>query len=597
MAARSTNAFTIFVEGNQLDETIAGFMVEAIVDDELNQPDSFELVFRDPNRTVIEQGRFTMGAKVEIKVVSEGAPEGELILQGEITALEAEVEPDRTVTVVRGYDPSHRLQRGTVTETHLDVTYGDVAGKIAQRRGLKKGNTGDNSTIHEAVIQWNQSDWDFLSALAAEIDHEVVVADGELHFRPPAESSEAPEEGDLEADNPRQLTFGRNLLRLRAVVTAAEQIEEVQVRSWDVKNKEAIEGTARQQSAARSARSGADPSDLAKTFSGGTLTYPALAVISKEMADATAGSLAQQVASACSELDGVAQGNPSLRAGTTVSLSNVGKPFDGRYVITSCRHTYDPEQGYLTGFRVSGRQKRSILGLVNGGGGDHHHAEVGGVVPGLVSNIEDPEQLGRVKVSFPWLADQAESHWLRVASPGGGPKRGMLFLPEVGDEVLVGFAHGDPRTGFVLGGLHNGKDDPPLPMGELLSNGEVVRRPIVSRKGHRMVLDDTDDQVLLSSSDDKFTLVLDQKGTKVVITSDGDVEIEAKKEVKIKSGTNLKIEASQSMEIKAANGVKIDAGGGNLEAKGVQATIEGSAQAELKGGATAKVSGAMVQIN
>ena len=80
----------------------------------------------------------------------------------------------------------------------------------------------------------------------------MVVADGELHFRPPAESSEAPDEGDLEATNPRQLTFGRNLLRLRAVVAAAEQIEEVQVRSWDVKNKEAIEGTAA--SRARAAR-------------------------------------------------------------------------------------------------------------------------------------------------------------------------------------------------------------------------------------------------------------------------------------------------------------------------------------------------------
>ena len=276
----------------------------------------------------------------------------------------------------------------------------------------------------------------------------------------------------------------------------------------------------------------------------------------------------------------------------------MGKPFDGRYVITSCRSTYDPEQGYVTGFRVSGRQQRSILGLINGAdGGGRHHPEVGGVVPGLVTNIDDPEQLGRVKVSFPWLGENAESHWLRVSSPGGGPKRGMLFLPEVGDEVLVGFAHGDPRTGFVLGGLHNGKDEPPLPIGDLVAGGEVVRRPVVSRKGHRIVLDDTDEQILLSSGDDKFTLVLDQKGTKVVITSDGDVEIDAKKEVRIKAGTDMKLEASQSMELKAGNGVKIDAGGGNLQAKGVQATVEGSAQAELKGGATAKVSGAMVQIN
>src|SRR5918994_1607202 len=75
----------------------------------------------------------------------------EALIDDEITALEAEIERDRTLAIVRGFDHAHRLQRGTTTETHLDVTYGDIVGKVAQRRGLQKGDAGTNTIVHEAV--------------------------------------------------------------------------------------------------------------------------------------------------------------------------------------------------------------------------------------------------------------------------------------------------------------------------------------------------------------------------------------------------------------------------------------------------------------
>ena len=85
------------------------------------------------------------------------------------------------------------------------------------------------------------------------------------------------------------------------------------------------------------------------------------------------------------------------------------------------------------------------------------------MVNALVSNIDDPDELGRMKVTFPWLGDKSESHWARVAVPGAGNERGVLIMPEVGDEVLVAFDHGDPRLPYVIGGLYNGKDKPAVP--------------------------------------------------------------------------------------------------------------------------------------
>jgi phage protein D len=401
-AQRSSNVFVVKVDGTPLRPEVAGTLVEALIEDELNLPDAFELVFHDPLRTVLQAGGFEIGKKLTIAVVSEAAPEGKLILDGEITALEAEIEPDRTATIVRGYDPSHRLQRGTTTETHLDVTYGDIVAKVAQRRGLKKGEGGTNNVVHDAVVQWNQTDWEFVSGLAAEIGHEVVVVDGQVHLREPADSSSGPGTGDLRAADARKLVVGGNVLRLRATVSGAEQVEEVQVRGWDYMQKQAVEGTAKATDGARSAAAGTGSAEIAGKLGGGTLVKVDLPVDSAEVAQHAADSLVQQLGSAAVELDGVVYGNGELRAGVAISLAGAGSPFDGRYVLTSVRHTYQPAVGFLTSFRVSGRQTRTMLGLVRGKQGGNQHG-VRGVVPAIVSNLDDPDQLGRMKVSFPWL--------------------------------------------------------------------------------------------------------------------------------------------------------------------------------------------------
>ena len=96
---------------------------------------------------------------------------------------------------------------------------------------------------------------------------------------------------------------------------------------------------------------------------------------------------------------------------------------------------------------------------MDGGGGVAQR--MSGVVVGVVTNTQDPAGLGRVKVKFPWLSDSEESFWARVATPMAGKGRGFYFLPEVEDEVLLAFEHGDARFPYVLGALWNGQDKPP----------------------------------------------------------------------------------------------------------------------------------------
>jgi uncharacterized protein involved in type VI secretion and phage assembly len=111
-----------------------------------------------------------------------------------------------------------------------------------------------------------------------------------------------------------------------------------------------------------------------------------------------------------------------------------------------------------------------------------------GVVVGIVTNTSDPDGHGRVKLKYPWLQDDTESPWARLVSFMGGPDRGGVFRPEVGDEVLVVFEHGDPRRPFVLGALWNGSDKMPSERGDDADNNV---RLIKSRSGHLIILDDT----------------------------------------------------------------------------------------------------------
>jgi phage protein D/phage baseplate assembly protein gpV len=591
-AQRSSNLFDVKVDGTPLPREVAGNLIEGLVEDELNLPDAFELVFHDPLRTALKAGGFEIGKPLTISVVSEAAPEGKVILNGEITALEAEIERDRTTTIVRGYDPSHRLQHGTLTETHLDVSYSDIVAKVAQRHKLTMGERGTNNVIHPAVMQWNQTDWEFVNTLASEIGHEVVIVDGKLDLRPPIDSSSAPGDGDLRAADARKLVVGGNVLRLRAAVSGAEQVDQVSVRGWDFKKKEAVEGTAKATDGARSASAGMGAADLASKVGGGTLVKVDLPVESVEVAQNVADSLVQQLGSAAAELDGTVYGNGELRAGVSVSLTGAGAPFDGKYTLTSVRHTFNQTAGYLTSFRVSGRQTRTMLGLVRGK--QSGHQGVNGVVPAIVTNVDDPEKLGRVKVSFPWLADKSESFWARVSTLGAGDKRGIVILPEVGDEVLVAFDHGDARLPYVVGSLYNGKDKMPV---EPVKSGKIVTRAWVSRNGHRFEMHDEDDVVTIATGDGKHKFVLDQKNSKIVLDTTGDVEVKSKGKVGFAATGALKLETQDKLELKAAAGISIDAGGGPFEAKGVSAKVEGSGNAELSSSGTLAIRGSLVTLN
>ena len=180
-----------------------------------------------------------------------------------------------------------------------------------------------------------------------------------------------------------------------------------------------------------------------------------------------------------------------------------------------------------------------------------------GVMVAIVTNNEDPDGMGRVKLKLPWLSDDYESDWARIATLMAGPERGVYFLPEVDDEVLIAFEHGDIRRPMVLGFLWNGVDKPPITN----DDGENNIRLIKSRSGHMIRLDDSDgaEKIEIIGKDEKDSIVIDASENAITITADTDINIKAPNGKIVMECSELEISASSSAKITGDSSIDVEA--------------------------------------
>ncbi|MCX4675626.1 VgrG-related protein [Streptomyces sp. NBC_01433] len=631
-------ALVVEFGGTPLPAKFVNTLVEGYVDDSRTLPDLFLLRFRDPDRVLLEQAGLKIGSEARLLARAGGDTAPKPLLDGVVTALEVELDETGTFTVVRGLDESHRLFRGRRVASYQNMTLADICGQVARRAGLKPGNVDIAGPVLEHIAQPNVTDWEFVRGLAEEAGAQAYVRDGQLHITRPAEASGAPDASARADRDPLVLELGNNLLRCRAGVSAAEQVSEVEVRGWDVQAKQPLVGRA---PAGKSStlELGVTAAEVAAPFGEARFVVTDAAYGAQAQVDQAAKALAERIAGSFAELEAVIRGNPEVRAGSAVALNAVGAPFEGRYTVTSSRHVFDAVRGYETWITVSGQQERSLFGLTGGApGGGGGGSRCAGLVSGTVTDTQDPEGSGRVKVRFPWLSDEYASDWARTAQ-SGGTGGGEAFIPEVGDEVLVGFEHGHLDRPYVLAGLYNGKDRPGgggsgasgsdapggAPSGsgtggggELVdpTSGAVNRRAFASKSGNQLELLDAANGpqgVRLRTGDGKLTIDLDRKGTAIVINSDGSVTIEAEEQVSITAAKGVALDAGRgalelagdSVTLTSRSGVSVDGGngkvalstGGAVEVQGGQVSVNGTQRTDIKSGASVSVNAPMIKLN
>jgi phage protein D/phage baseplate assembly protein gpV len=611
------------------DPFLFGDIVEIVVDTNVYLPGMFTILIEDkqamPGLPALMHTdnmlRFRIGASVAIGAESEGIINNEnTLIKGEITAIEPVFDQDgRILLRIRGYDRSHRLTMGRSTRTFGDanprvatITEAQIVKDIASSAGLipKIDMSGLSNARYHYVMQYNQNNWDFLWARAQLLGYQVYVDDRMLHFEKAGK--------ERHSDNPETLIWGENLSRFEPRLVSADQVTEVTTTGWDPDKKQSIKSS----SSSHSSNTVAKTAEVLKgskaiklAFRSGAEdfvidTAARSAGLAKNMAEARFAEHESDYVRASGELP---SGDPCLLAGTVVTIANVGVRFSGKYYVTAAKHIYRNGR-YMVKFEVSGRNPYTFRHLLLGQ--DHTINKVDGVVVGVVTNINDPEKLGRVQVKYPWLpkykGSDLSSNWARQATLGAGTNRGVFFTPEIDDEVLVAFENGDINYPYIVGALWNGRDKPPE--GKVVAVNKVNQRIVRSRSGHVIILDDTQGQEKITIQDKtgKNSIEIDSKMNSMMIKSAGDLTLDAGGKLIIKSKADFNINsmgkagisATSNLDLEGKVGASLKAGMSSLDLqaagaalKGTKVDVQATAQASVKGSAMVEIQGALVKIN
>ncbi|CAB77340.1 MULTISPECIES: VgrG-related protein [Streptomyces] len=602
------------IGGAKLPDTIAPMLTDGWVDQGVNVPAAFRLTFRDPYHRLLGDLNVQFGTKVVITPIADGQGKNNPLLTGEVTGLETDYDGTGSFTVIRGYDYGHRLMRQRRVAAYRNQKASDIARKLVQMDGVSVGRIQPTKGTYAFIAQPNVTDWDFLARLADE-NKMIMYLDskGKFRFVTPKPSAGAPSPNTDGDQSAFVLQAGHDILRLRAAVTAADQIGKVESRGWNVTTKKKIT-----EIAPATTDPGISikwtPGTAAGKFKPGKLVETANPYDKQDEVQNAAKALASDVTASFSELEVAANGHPDLRPGVPVALSDVGTPFEGKYTVTSVRHHFGDGVAYESWITVSGRQWRSLYGLASGGGGSDPASatRLPSVANAIVTDVQDPLKQGRVKLQFPWLDDTYVSDWARSVQMGG-VAGGGIFPMDVGDEVLVAFDRGALDHPFVIGGLYNGRDVPTksdVPLHDGLKK-KAVRHTLSDRQGNRVDLlsqrtGGRKQGVRIASGNDKLTINLDRTKTEITVDSKGSVSITGSRSVSVDAGTDLSLSARRSLTIKSGGPLSIQGGSTiNMRSGGLVGVNAGGAlnlgaggAATLSAGAATTISGTVnVQIN
>ena len=586
--------FTYKVGGAEVGRAVLDSVLDCSVENSLHLPDMCTLRVHDSRFEHIDASTFREGAALEVWAAKDEAPFAPLF-HGEIASLELDLAGHGVPTLlVRAYDKSHRLHRGRASRTFVQTTDADIVQKVGTEAGFTV-HADPSPQVHDWVMQTNQTNWEFLTDRAARNGFRLYVKnERDLYFRKVEDGDESHEEAG-DGGSGIGLEWGKNLRSFRVNVAASSQVDEVQVRGWDAKNKQSIIGRAQTpQGIPQTGEPAHGGAVASRAFGPSRMVVTDRPIASQNEADALARSLCDDIGGGFMEAEGLCYGQPDLKPGMKVEIKNIGGRFSGKYLVTSTTHTYTPAEGYTTQFTISGKRTNTVTGLMDGGGSGGSGATSGGggslgggkraaganvIVVGIVTDNKDPENLGRVKIKYPWLTEEHTSFWARIATPFAGKDRGFHFMYEINDEVLVALEHGEISRPYVIGGLWSKVDTPAMPTDKAVS-GQVVRRRIRSRLNHRLTFFDTPDNLggmtlktnqthrVELNDKDKRVLVQTKNGQSVLLDDQGDQIV-----VKDKNGNQITISSKgDSISLKAKGDISIEAGG-TITIKGKQVNI------------------------
>lgn len=529
---------------------VKNHILSVVVDRALNAPASLQVELADASAV---QG-LKAGASVEL-ALSKGTPGGApvVVFQGEVVGIEFVVVDGRGALAVRAADRLHRLAGPTRQRLLVKSRASDVFQALAADLGIQ-ATIDATATQHEFIVQAGETDLEFLLRLALAEGRCVLVDGGRLLVKALAGGSDPP--STVAVADLRSLRVSQNM----------QGISGVKVVGWGW-TKAAVAGQGE-----------VPATGEAPPYSAGKREVLDAPTTTSESAVALAKSLAtwQQLMGWTGE--GSTFALPDLKPGGKVKITGAGDRHSRDYFVWRVVHRVDDAGGHTT-FHLGAPPQPEL-----------RPAAARHLAIGVVTDNRDPDKLGRVRVKFAAWSESGspmESAWARVVAPGGGKSRGLYFLPEVDDEVVVAFESGDLARPLVIGGLWSSKDAPPR-VGEVTgADGQLRERVIQSRTGHVIVLDDGASpgagKIVIRDGSGKYDITLDAESKVLTIRSDQDLKLVAKRHLTLQSETGSLL---------------LDAAAGKVALKSaLETTVASATNLEVKAAVNLDLAGTMVRLN
>lgn len=561
-----------------------------------------EIIDGDVSKQTFEAGNSNSLKKGTVIKIILGDRDGEYTFVGVIVKQSLHVKPNGTsMLVLELKDKAYLMTVNRVNRLYTNKTdkeiikeiISDYEGTTYQEARLSKKEAGQNlearETRHSEMIQYYSTDWDFIVSRAEASGKVVVVNNGALTLvKPEVKTPSAKDKvvnvlTDLASEalgvdfSGLEIKFGENLYEFDAETDARDTFQSIEARSWDASNREL-----------NSVSTSGNSKALIKDYN---MQHPG--ELKREELNSWAESKKNR--SNLARVKGRARisGNKYISPADPVKISNFSSEINGYSIISSVNHYVTSTSAYYTdvefGYtqewfsrRYTDFNELPASGLL---------PAVHGLQPGIVVSISgDPESNYRIKVKMPLVVNGEEGVWARLAALDAGADRGSFFMPEVGDEVVLGFMNDDPRQPVILGMMfsQNNKGKPPLePEAENNLKGFYTRSKIKlefddkrkgliikTPKGCEVVVSDEGDNdgdaVITLSDTNKNKITMDKKG--ISISTEGELTFSAKKNISLKSQKDLSHEASGTTTVKGDSGTTIRSGA-NVEIKGTLVKI------------------------
>ncbi len=585
--------FDIKVEGNEIPDVIE--VQQIVVEKTVNRISKATIIIIDGNPakegfSASSSATFVPGNKVRIETGYDSV--NEIIFEGIITKQNIRIHGSEGPTLeVECRDEAIRMIVGRKSLTYAKKKDSEIITSIIGTYPGLSANVTTTQTKWPEQVQYYATDWDFMMARAEVNGMVITTLNGKVAVFPP----------DKDKKSVLEIEYGNNLMEFNADLDAITQLGSVKADSWGFPSQKVTTSSASNNYAGAGNLSTKKLSEVV-----GLKNFQVQTTAPLDATDLTNWSKATLIKSEFSKIRGEVkfQGSNKVNPGKYLTLDGLGDRFNGDHFISNIVHTI-AHGNWITEATVGlspiwFTEEPDVMappasGLLPG---------VQGLFNATVKKIdEDPDNQFRILIDIPLFDPKGQGIWARLTSFYATAGAGAFFMPEVGDEVIVGFLNEDPRFPIILGSLYSSTKHKPYK--GLTPNKKNSKKAIVSKEGIFIEFDD-ENKVFTIETPNKNTAIFDDKSKEITIKDQNNNSIVMSSSgIVIKSAKNISIEAGQKLTLKGKQGVIIDGSPSDVTIKGtnikqtanVKFSAKGNAQAELSGGAQTTIKGAMVMIN